>query len=135
MISLHAEHVGHHCILPHGTIKQPPNLNNNMTIVTTAKKLISLSTYVQLGPQVIDDTKSKGRTVSTASVLHFVQGKNLAFSVSFPASCCCVQRPVLYDAEDHGEVLLVRHLNPAVLIRVVASEYVCQPLGKTQAFR
>lgn len=33
-----------------------------------------------------------------------------------------------YDAEDHGQVLLVGHLNPAVLIRIVTPEYIGQPL-------
>ena len=44
-----------------------------------------------------------------------------------------VHRAWLYDAEDHGEILLIRHLNPAVLIRVIASEYVCQPLQDNAA--
>lgn len=35
-----------------------------------------------------------------------------------------------YDAEDHGQVLLVGHLNPAVLIRIVTPEYIGQPLKK-----
>lgn len=46
-----------------------------------------------------------------------------------------VHRAWLYDAEDHGEILLIRHLNPAILIRVIASEYVCQPLGEAQTLR
>lgn len=39
-----------------------------------------------------------------------------------------VHEAALDDAEDHGEILLIGHLNPAVLIRVVTSEYVRQPL-------
>lgn len=35
---------------------------------------------------------------------------------------------MLYDAEDHGQILLIGHLNPAVLIRIVAPEYIGQPL-------
>lgn len=37
--------------------------------------------------------------------------------------------PKSYDAEDHGKILLIGHLDPAILIRVIASEYVRQPLG------
>ena len=54
---LHAEYVKHYCILPHGTIKQSQIkclcLNKNMAIVMTIERLISLSTYVQSGPQIL----------------------------------------------------------------------------------
>lgn len=39
---------------------------------------------------------------------------------------------VSYDAEDHGEILLVGHLNPAVLISIVPSEHIRQPLGRRE---
>jgi len=41
---------------------------------------------------------------------------------------CCPPRAPLYDGEDHGQVLLVGHLDPAILVRVVAPEHVRQPL-------
>lgn len=47
---------------------------------------------------------------------------------SFLHAVLDVHKAWLYNAENHGEILLVRHLNPAILIRVIASEYVCQPL-------
>lgn len=50
---------------------------------------------------------------------------------SFLHAVLDVHKAWLYNAENHGEILLVRHLNPAILIRVIASEYVCQPLGET----
>lgn len=33
-----------------------------------------------------------------------------------------------YNAEDHTEVLLIGHLNPAILISIITSEYISQPL-------
>lgn len=54
----------------------------------------------------------------------------MAFSV-FLHAVLAVHKASLYDAEDHGEILLIRHLNPAILIGVIASEYVRQPLGET----
>jgi hypothetical protein len=59
----------------------------------------------------------------------------LAFFRFFFTCCADICKAWLYNAEDHGEILLIRHLNPAVLICVVAPEYVCQSLEEEQAFR
>ena len=83
-----------------------------------------------VGSPNINDTKSKGRAVSTASTLRFIKGKNSAFSVFFYVShAAACKRPVWHDAEALGETLFTRPLNPAILIRMVMSEYVRQPLG------
>lgn len=53
---IHAEHLKRSRTSPYGTIKQPQikclHLSNDTTTVTTVKTSISLSTYVQLGPQI-----------------------------------------------------------------------------------
>ena len=41
---------------------------------------------------------------------------------------------VLYHIEHHGEVLFVRHLDPAILVCVVAPEHVRQPLQEDTVF-
>ncbi|KAL6049252.1 hypothetical protein STEG23_007068 [Scotinomys teguina] len=53
------------------------------------------------------------------------------FSLFFCA--CCSQGLVTQNAEDCGEILLIRHLNPAILICVMAFEYVGQPLQNDAA--
>lgn len=37
-----------------------------------------------------------------------------------------------YDAEDHGKVLLIGHLNPAILVSVVATKHISQPLRRRE---
>lgn len=70
------------------------------------------------------------RAASTASAPRFVQGGRFGMSSLLRRHAAARRSPGLYDAEDHGKVLLVGHLDPAVLVRVVASEDVRQPLGE-----
>lgn len=63
----------------------------------------------------------------TAAVPCSITGKGFGI-FSLLHAVLAVLKVWLYNAEDHGEILLIRHLNPAILIRVIASEYVCQPL-------
>lgn len=90
---IHAGYLKRSQISPYGTIKQPQikrlRVRNDTTTITTVRTRIGLSTYVQLGPQVLI-TGTKERTASTASVSLKVRG--LAFSVSFPQSGRCLQK-------------------------------------------
>lgn len=110
MNSLHAEHREHKHILPHGTIKQPQfqclYLNDDMTIVTIAKTLISLSIYVQWGPQIliVQNLKEEQRLLHPCSIPLKGFGIFGLFSVHHVAIC---KRTGLYDAEDHGKILFV----------------------------
>lgn len=53
----HAEYLKHYRILPHGTAEQPQikclYVNNDYNHGYICKNLPSLSTYVQLGPQML----------------------------------------------------------------------------------
>lgn len=112
MNSLHAEHrnISISYILPHGTIKQPQiqclYLNDGMTIVMIGKSLISLSTYVQWGPQIliIQNLKEEQRLLHPCSISLKGFGIFGLFSVRYVAVC---KTTVLYDAEDHRKILFV----------------------------
>lgn len=80
------------------------------------------------GSPNVSHIKSKEQCL-TASVFHLVKGKRFGIFSLFTESLA-LKRPVLYDAEDHGKILFIGHLDPAVLIRIVASEYISQPLGR-----
>jgi hypothetical protein len=75
----------------------------------------------------INYAKSTGGTVSNCIFSLFITGKGFG-TVSLFTCCADIHKAWLYKAEDHAELLLIRHLNPAVLICAVAPEFVCQHL-------
>ena len=70
--------------------------------------LTSLSTYIQLGPQIVVIQSLKKEQCLTALVLVSLKVGDLAFSVFFPVSHAGVCRKAgSYDAEDHGQILFI----------------------------
>ena len=70
--------------------------------------LTSLSTYIQLDPQIVVIQNLKKEQCLTALVLVSLKVGDLAFSVFFPVSHAGVCRKAgSYDAEDHGQILFI----------------------------
>lgn len=49
-----------------------------------------------------------------------------------PVVLFCGEPCVLYYIEDHGKILFIWNLDPAVLIRIISPENISQPLQKAQ---
>lgn len=71
--------------------------------------LTSLSTYIQLGPQIVVIQNLKKEQYLTALVSVSLKVRDLAFSVFFfPISHAGICRKAgSYDAEDHGQILFI----------------------------
>lgn len=89
----------------------------------------SLSTYIQLGPQIVVIQSLKEEQCLTALVLVPSKGRRFGIFQSFSRkSCWCCRKAGSSMLKTTGPDTVHMTLGSSRLVCIIASEYICQPL-------